>query len=381
MRKWSLLVAVMALLAVMAFPTMAQDRPDIPTLLSEDGSFTTLLAAVEAAGLVETLSGEGPFTVFAPTDDAFAATLADLGLTAEDVLANPELLTSILTYHVVPGRNFFRTLIAGAELETVQGESLNLFRNSAGVLTVNGVTTSRVDQIASNGVVYFIDNVLLPPGVLPAANVRAAHLSPDTPNVDVYVNGAAALTDVPFGAIGDWIELGAGYYEFAVSPTGTSIDDAAIGPVTLFLAPGSFTTLAAIGSLEAGSLTAQVVAEDFSTVGEGAQVTFFHAIEGAPAVDVLVNGAAAVTNLAFPGTVENADGTTNDGVFSIAPAPGSYDVSVVATGTTSPALLSADAFEVMAGMSYFVVAAGTPTDPQLVVATTNVAELMAMMAE
>ncbi|MGH1492685.1 MAG: fasciclin domain-containing protein, partial [Acidimicrobiales bacterium] len=73
-------------------------------IAAEAGSFTTLLAAAEAAGLVETLTGEGPLTVFAPTDDAFAAALADLGLTAEQLLADTDTLTSILTYHVVAGQ-------------------------------------------------------------------------------------------------------------------------------------------------------------------------------------------------------------------------------------------------------------------------------------
>ena len=100
-----------------------------------NGSFTTLVAAVEAAGLVETLSGEGPFTVFAPTDDAFDAALGALDLTADELLADADLLTSVLTYHAVPGE--------------VLAES---------VLTLDGQPVATV-----NGVIHVIDTVLLPP--------------------------------------------------------------------------------------------------------------------------------------------------------------------------------------------------------------------------
>jgi len=97
------------------------------------GSFTTLVAAVTEAGLVDTLSGEGPFTVFAPTDDAFAAALEALGLTAEELLASPDL-GDILTYHVV-----------------------------AGEVDAATATVVTPDVMASNGIIHVIDAVMLPP--------------------------------------------------------------------------------------------------------------------------------------------------------------------------------------------------------------------------
>ena len=84
--------------------TAAEELGTIVDVAIAAGDFTTLVAAVQAAGLVETLSGEGPFTVFAPTDEAFAAALEALGLTAEELLADTALLTSVLTYHVVAGK-------------------------------------------------------------------------------------------------------------------------------------------------------------------------------------------------------------------------------------------------------------------------------------
>ena len=128
------------------------------------GSFTTLVAAVQAAGLVETLSGEGPFTVFAPTDDAFAAALDALGLTAEELLADTDTLTSILTYHVVPGEVLASTVVTldGQEVETVNGATVTISVDGDTVM-VNDATVTAVDVDASNGVIHVIDSVLLPP--------------------------------------------------------------------------------------------------------------------------------------------------------------------------------------------------------------------------
>ena len=126
--------------------------------------FTTLVAAVQAAGLVETLSGEGPFTVFAPTDDAFAAALEALGLTAEDILADTDLLTSVLTYHVVAGEVPSSAVVEldGQDVETVNGATVTIGVDGDAV-TVNEANVIAVDVEASNGVIHVIDSVLLPP--------------------------------------------------------------------------------------------------------------------------------------------------------------------------------------------------------------------------
>ena len=128
------------------------------------GDFTTLVAAVQAAGLVETLSGEGPFTVFAPTDDAFAAALEALGMTADELLADTDTLTSILTYHVVAGEVPSSQVVTmdGAEVETVNGAPITISVDGDTVM-VNDATVTAVDVDASNGVIHVIDSVLLPP--------------------------------------------------------------------------------------------------------------------------------------------------------------------------------------------------------------------------
>jgi basic membrane protein A and related proteins len=130
---------------------------------AETPEFTTLLAAVSAAGLVETLAGEGPFTVFAPTDAAFAATLEALGVTAEQVLADTDLLTSVLTYHVVGGVAATSDMVVGmTSVTTVNGGDVTIEVVDGGVVLNGSVNVIAVDIPASNGVIHVIDGVLLP---------------------------------------------------------------------------------------------------------------------------------------------------------------------------------------------------------------------------
>lgn len=120
--------------------------------------FSTLVAAVKAAGLAETLSGEGPFTVFAPTNEAFAKLPKG---TVEDLLKpeNKAKLTSILTYHVVPGKVMAADVKAG-KVKTVQGGELEIA--TEGGVTVNGAKVVKTDIVGKNGVIHVIDSVVLP---------------------------------------------------------------------------------------------------------------------------------------------------------------------------------------------------------------------------
>ena len=132
------------------------------------GNFTTLVAAVTAADLVETLSGEGPFTVFAPTDDAFAA-LPEGVLDALLLPENKALLAQILTYHVVSGK-VMAADVTDSDVATVEGQTIAL--STASGVTVNGANVVAADVMASNGVIHAIDAVILPPGVDVAALIK-----------------------------------------------------------------------------------------------------------------------------------------------------------------------------------------------------------------
>ncbi len=140
--------------AALAAPALADDIVDVA---AGAGDFTTLIAAVEAAGLEDTLRGEGPFTVFAPTDAAFAALPEG---TIEALLADTEALTAILTYHVLPGAVMSSDLSDGMTAETVNGQPVTI--GVGDMVTVDTAIVTTADIEASNGVIHVIDAVLLP---------------------------------------------------------------------------------------------------------------------------------------------------------------------------------------------------------------------------
>jgi basic membrane protein A and related proteins len=136
--------------------------PNLVEVATEAGDFSTLLAAADAAGLVETLTGEGPFTVFAPTDEAFAAALEELGLTADELLADTETLTDILLYHVVPAAPESKIVVGMDSLTTVQGGEISLSVVDGVLMLNDSVSVVAADIPAANGLIHVIDGVLLP---------------------------------------------------------------------------------------------------------------------------------------------------------------------------------------------------------------------------
>ena len=137
------------------------DRKDIVDTAVGAGSFKTLVAAVQAAGLVETLKGQGPFTVFAPTDEAFAKLPAG---TVESLLKpeNKEKLVAVLTYHVVPGKVMAADVVKLTEAPTVQGSKAKV-KVADGTVMIDNAKVVKTDIETSNGVIHVIDAVILPP--------------------------------------------------------------------------------------------------------------------------------------------------------------------------------------------------------------------------
>ena len=152
--------------AALAIDDMDEEMVDatIVDVAVESGQFPTLVAALGATGLDAVLAGEGPFTVFAPTEDAFATALDALGITAEDLLADTALLTSILTYHVVAVDAPASVVVTldGQDVETVNGANVAVTVDD-GAVRVNEANVVTVDILGSNGVIHVIDAVLLPP--------------------------------------------------------------------------------------------------------------------------------------------------------------------------------------------------------------------------
>jgi uncharacterized surface protein with fasciclin (FAS1) repeats len=165
MKKLICLLAVATTMATgtaMAGGHLASEQPkDIVDTAVGAGQFNTLAAALQAAGLVDALKGEGPFTVFAPTDAAFAALPEG---TVENLLKpeNKDTLVAVLTYHVVSGKIMSSDITGAVSPATLQGATIDVVPAGGGV-TVNGANVVAADVVASNGVIHVIDAVILPP--------------------------------------------------------------------------------------------------------------------------------------------------------------------------------------------------------------------------
>ena len=148
-------------LAVGGGLTARADEPkkDVVDTAAAADQFTTLVAAVKAAELVETLKGEGPFTVFAPTDEAFKKVPKEK---LDALLKDKRALTAVLTYHVVAGKVTAADVVKLDSAKTVQGQTVKIELRD-GKVTVNGATVTRTDIVCTNGVIHVIDAVLLPP--------------------------------------------------------------------------------------------------------------------------------------------------------------------------------------------------------------------------
>jgi uncharacterized surface protein with fasciclin (FAS1) repeats len=165
LKNWQLFMSVMVMGLSFAVAPVdgesthsdATKKSDIVDTAVSAGNFTTLVQAVQAAGLVDVLKGEGPFTVFAPTDEAFAKLPAG---TLENLLQDKEKLTAVLTYHVVPGRLMASDVVKQAELKTVQGQDLRVTVGEGAM--VDQAKIIKTDIACSNGVIHAIDSVVIP---------------------------------------------------------------------------------------------------------------------------------------------------------------------------------------------------------------------------
>jgi len=278
------------------------------------GSFETLVAAVTEAGLVETLSGDGPFTVFAPTDDAFAAALDALGLTAEELLGNPAL-ADILTYHVVAGAVDAETAISldGQSAATVQGEEIDIAVVDGNVM-INNATVVMADVEASNGIIHVIDAVILPPTIAEALLGDGD----DTADADMVDEEAAPELGTIVGVAEE-----AGIFTTLLAAgeaTGLSVPLDADGDFTIF-AP---TDDAFAAALDALGLTAETLTTILTYHGLLGSVSAEEAIaldgqsvatiNGAEIAISVVDGAVVINDSA---TVIQADVLASNGVIHV----------------------------------------------------------------
>lgn len=257
--------------------------------------FSTLVAAVQAAGLVETLSSDGPFTVFAPTNDAFATALDALGLTADELLADTDTLTEILTYHVVSGAVDAETAISldGQTAETVNGAEISI-NVVDGSVVINDATVTTADVMASNGIIHVIDTVLLPPHDA-MSDEMSDEMSDDMSEEmsgDMSDDMTSEMSEESMGSIVD-VAVEAGSFTTlvaAVQAAGLEETLATGGPFTV-LAP---TDEAFAAALDALGLTAEELLADTETL---TSILTYHVIEGeVPAATVVtLDGQSAET--------------------------------------------------------------------------------------
>ena len=303
MRRIAPSVLVTAAFAAVAVPVSAAGVPagvssdavtaqaatkDIVDTAVGAGSFKTLVQAVQAAGLVETLKGPGPFTVFAPTDDAFAKLPAG---TLQSLLANPAALGGVLTYHVVPGKVQAADVVKLTTAKTVQGSNVTIAVSGSTVRLNGASTVTQTDIQASNGVIHVIDAVLLPPAqAAPTATPTAAPAQ-------------AAARDIVDTAVG------AGSFRTLVQAV------QAAGLVDTLKGPGPFTVLAptdaAFAKLPAGTLQSLL-----ANPAQLREVLTYHVIPGkAVAADVVkLNSARTVqggnVSIAVSGSSVRLNGTS-----------------------------------------------------------------------
>ena len=160
LKKWLLASSIVFLSAC-----GGHHHPSVLDVAREDARFTILVEAVQTAGLQPTLDGDGPLTLFAPTDAAFASLLTELGLTKAQLLADTALLTSVLTYHVLPAQVLAANIPFGTPVATVEGQTLTIKSGTPPTITDTTSTNASIvitDVRASNGVIHVINKVLIP---------------------------------------------------------------------------------------------------------------------------------------------------------------------------------------------------------------------------
>jgi uncharacterized surface protein with fasciclin (FAS1) repeats len=369
MFKLGLILAVLLLIAAPGeYAATAQANQTIPEVLAADpqGRFTVLTAALEAVGLTDRLSGQEQYTLLAPTDAAFDILASFLGVSRDQLLKqDADLLRPILLYHLLPGRVFFRQFTTGQPHATALDDAEISGALQNGWLIIDGARVIDVDNVAANGVIQVIDNVLIPPQTLSAAHLRVAHFSPDAPSLDIYLDGAiSGMRELDFPSVTRWIELPGAIHSVAFVPSGQPLDQAVIVPSDFTLRPNSWTTLAAVGSVTNSTLIPVLIIEDADPIPPGeARITVLAAVEGVPPFDFLMRGGVFVSRLGYPFSLGD-----NDGYYTFDHRAGTYNTAIRNYGETAP--LSAELLDVpiTAGEHYLFALVGTADAPALIAA-------------
>lgn len=205
--------------------------------------------------------------------------------------------------------------------------------------------------------------------------VRFAQFSPDAAAIDVYIDGEATdITELDFGDVSDWLSLTSDVYRVAVVPSDGSVEDALVGPAELTLRAGEWLTIALVGSVDGGTIRAQILEENYDEVPPGeARLSFFHGVENGPTLDVLDEGEALFQRVSFPGSVISEDGTSNDGFAVVTVVARVYDLQLVDGDNPETVLLDLGDFALASNQNTLLAVIGTPENPQVTRVDTSLA--------
>lgn len=240
--------------------TVAEEMTETVVDIAVDGGFTTLVTAVQAAGLVDTLSGDGPFTVFAPTDEAFAALPEG---TLDGLLADTEALSAVLTYHVVPGKVLAADVVGLTSATTVQGEDIAIEVVGDGVVLNGSANVTATDVEASNGVVHVIDQVILPPS-MSEGEAEGEPMADLVATAQAAGNFTTLLAAVEAAGLSEALASGALGKLTVFAPTDEAFDALPEGTLDGLLAD----TTALTGVLTYHVATGEILAEQVVTLDE-----------------------------------------------------------------------------------------------------------------
>ena len=275
----------------------AEGGTTVLDLALEAGQFSTLVAAIDAAGLGETLSSEGPFTVLAPTDQAFDEAFAALGITAEELLADTETLTKILTYHVLPveADSQLVTSLDGESVATVNGQEISIAVVDGSVVIDETATVVSADLQADNGIVHVINAVLLPPDVAEMLSAAPMDDTTTTTTTTAPETTTTTTTEAALPTISEIVAAAAAGDPAEFTVLLAALETAGLvdalngeGPFTVF-AP----TDAAFGDLLAAL---DITAEELLARDDLGDILLYHVVSGDfPAAAVI--DAAPITDL------------------------------------------------------------------------------------
>ncbi len=266
-------------------------------LAVEAGQFSTLVAAIDAAGLGETLAGEGPFTVLAPTNQAFDEAFAALGITAEELLADTDTLTKILTYHVLPieADSQLVASLDGESVATVNGAEISIAVVDGNIVIDETATVVSADLQADNGIVHVINAVLLPPDVAEMLSAAPMETTTTTTTTTTAAPETTTTTEAALPTIAELVATAAAGDPAEFTVLLTALETAGLvdalngeGPLTVF-AP----TDEAFGNLLAAL---DITAEELLARDDLADILLYHVVSGDFPASVVID-AAPITDL------------------------------------------------------------------------------------